>query len=439
MSGRIRTSLQGIELIKSFEGFRSSASRLPDGKWIIGHGHVRSAREGVTITPKDAEDLLRYDLRFVEESLSHLVFAPLNQNQFDALASLVFNISPNQFKDSDVLRRINAGDYLNAASGFDGWRRARINGRVIIVDALVRRRAAEKALFLENPDGRPSAPTPLVRPEFDPGMMDVVVEASSPAPQRPQQVSPAIDTISASRRETEEAITRGLEKLQQQTPPRAANDPTTAPQIPVGGDRATVAARLARILDRSEKAVAVKASPEVVEDAPPARPRVELRSVPEDLPDFDAPAEPPKSVAQPQAKTVVESSVAKAGAGSPPRPRIYIDDTEVYEPGRDPDDLFAEAEAKDREVSERFAQKPAAAKAESGDQRSWALSLAPWAAMVLVSIIGLGAAAYASITNTGAVATPQPDPSIWMAVFGVMLLGSVYFLAVRALGPGRDE
>ena len=42
-----RTSGAGVELIKSFEGFRTRATRLPDGTWIVGYGHTAGAREGL--------------------------------------------------------------------------------------------------------------------------------------------------------------------------------------------------------------------------------------------------------------------------------------------------------------------------------------------------------------------------------------------------------
>ena len=70
MTGRLRTSSKGLELIKSFEGFRETATRLPDGRWTIGYGHVRTAREGLNISQKDAEDLLLYDLRPVEDAVA---------------------------------------------------------------------------------------------------------------------------------------------------------------------------------------------------------------------------------------------------------------------------------------------------------------------------------------------------------------------------------
>ena len=63
MTERMRISSAGLELIKTFEGLRETAVRLPDGRWTIGYGHARTAREGLTIAAKDAQDLLVHDLR----------------------------------------------------------------------------------------------------------------------------------------------------------------------------------------------------------------------------------------------------------------------------------------------------------------------------------------------------------------------------------------
>ena len=178
MTGPMRISPAGLQLIKSFEGFRETAVRLPDGRWTIGYGHVRTAREGLTISPKDADELLLHDLKSIENAVSNMIYAPLMQGQFDALVSLAFNISLGQLRDSDIVRLLNSGDYLGAANAFDLWRKARLHGRVIVVDALVRRRAAEKTLFLQHPSGPPSAPTPMVTPEMDFG--------TGEPPQRPR-------------------------------------------------------------------------------------------------------------------------------------------------------------------------------------------------------------------------------------------------------------
>ena len=49
----MRLSGVGLELIKSFEGFRARATQLSNGRWMLGYGHTASAREGVRITRTD--------------------------------------------------------------------------------------------------------------------------------------------------------------------------------------------------------------------------------------------------------------------------------------------------------------------------------------------------------------------------------------------------
>ena len=87
MQPRQRVSRAAIELIKRFEGYRRAAAQLPDGRWTIGHGHTLTARQGAAVSPDDAEALLLYDLIAIAHALNEAVFTPLNQNQFDALAS----------------------------------------------------------------------------------------------------------------------------------------------------------------------------------------------------------------------------------------------------------------------------------------------------------------------------------------------------------------
>ena len=162
-----RISKTGLDLVKGYEGLRRRSDPLPGGGWIVGYGHTRSAREGVEVTEREAEYLLRYDLQDFEEFVSHSVHAPLNQNEFDALVSFAWNVGKDSFGKSDVLNYVNAGEMLAAAESFSAWRKARIGGRLIVVDALVRRRSAEKNLFLSHPSGPPSAPSLIVKPELD--------------------------------------------------------------------------------------------------------------------------------------------------------------------------------------------------------------------------------------------------------------------------------
>ena len=84
---KLKVSRRGLELIKSFEGFRPRAERLADGRWVVGHGHTLSAREGATVDATEAELLLHYDLLPILNAISERVALPLNPHQVDALAS----------------------------------------------------------------------------------------------------------------------------------------------------------------------------------------------------------------------------------------------------------------------------------------------------------------------------------------------------------------
>ncbi|MBL8771966.1 MAG: lysozyme [Phenylobacterium sp.] len=175
MLSRHRVSRAAIELIKRFEGYRRTAAQLPDGRWTIGYGHTLTAREGAEVCESDAEALLVYDLIAVQHAVNEGLLAPVSQNQFDALCSFTFNIGIDNFRRSQVLKRLNAGAAVQAACAMELWRKADFEGERIVIDALVRRRAAEKALFLTPPgDAWTPAPSPLLRPVIDLDALDLV-------------------------------------------------------------------------------------------------------------------------------------------------------------------------------------------------------------------------------------------------------------------------
>jgi lysozyme len=175
MLSRHRVSRAAIELIKRFEGYRRHAAQLPDGRWTIGYGHTLTAREGAEVSEPDAEALLVYDLISVQHAVNENVYAPLSQNQFDALSSFAFNIGLDNFRRSQVLKRLNAGAAVQAACAMELWRKADFEGERIVVDTLVRRRAAEKALFLTPPgDDFAPAPSSIIRPIIDLDALDLV-------------------------------------------------------------------------------------------------------------------------------------------------------------------------------------------------------------------------------------------------------------------------
>ncbi|MGH6957954.1 MAG: lysozyme, partial [Caulobacteraceae bacterium] len=167
MRPRLSVSRSAVELIKTFEGYRPKSARLDDGRWTIGYGHTLTARQGAEVSEADAEALLLYDLIQASHAVNEHVFAPLTQNEFDALVSFVFNIGAAAFRTSPTLRRLNEGRPLEAALTMELWRKSDLEGERIIIDALVRRRAAEKALFLKPPGGWMAAPTPVLPPKLD--------------------------------------------------------------------------------------------------------------------------------------------------------------------------------------------------------------------------------------------------------------------------------
>lgn len=138
----------GLGLIKGFEGLRLAAypdPRTGDAPWTIGYGHTRHVLEGDICTPEQAERWLQDDLLVFEDGVSSVAAVPLTDNQFAALVSFSFNLGLGRLGGSTLLRLLNAGDYDGAADEIPRWTSGGMPG-------LVRRRAAERALFLQPDD-----------------------------------------------------------------------------------------------------------------------------------------------------------------------------------------------------------------------------------------------------------------------------------------------
>lgn len=139
----MRTSEKGLALIRQFEGLRLRAYRDAVNVPTIGYGHTAGVKMGQEITRERAEELLRAEVERFEGYVDQLVTVPLTQGQFDALVAWTYNLGPGALEKSTMLRRLNAGDYASAAAELERWNRA--GGQVLA--GLVRRRAAERALF----------------------------------------------------------------------------------------------------------------------------------------------------------------------------------------------------------------------------------------------------------------------------------------------------
>ena len=140
-------SQKGIALIKNFEGFVDHIYTCPAGKLTIGYGHVveNPASFPSTISQKEADTLLMIDIaKFIRLVQAH-VKVSLTQGQFDALVCFAFNTGR---LGKTMLQKLNAKDYLGCSQEFLRWVYATVEGKKVKLFGLVKRREAEKALFL---------------------------------------------------------------------------------------------------------------------------------------------------------------------------------------------------------------------------------------------------------------------------------------------------
>lgn len=143
-----------LALIREYEGFVDHWYPDPAHGWkvptcCIGHtdaaGDPKYAEtKAKKFTEAEGRAILAKDLAAVEAQIRGAVSVPLNENQFGALVSFTYNLGAGNLAGSTLLKKLNNGDYAGAAAEFGKWVNA--NGQKL--DGLVKRRAAERALFL---------------------------------------------------------------------------------------------------------------------------------------------------------------------------------------------------------------------------------------------------------------------------------------------------
>lgn len=133
----LRLQMRDYKKVPGWQGMKGSP-------WTIGWGHTGpEVHEGLTINLSHAEKLLAQDLLSAERSVNRYTEAELNQNQFDALVSFVFNCGVGNFSTSTLLKKLNDKDYAGAAKEFERWNKSK--GKVL--GGLTRRRKMEAELF----------------------------------------------------------------------------------------------------------------------------------------------------------------------------------------------------------------------------------------------------------------------------------------------------
>ena len=141
--GSRRINDEGFKLLITFEGCRLNSYDDGVRVWTIGYGHTKGIHEGMTITQAQAEQFLQEDLEIFESYVEDGIQVDVNEDQFSALVCFCFNVGPEGFGSSTLLRKLNAGDYQGAAEQFPAWNKG--GGKPML--GLTRRRLAEQAFF----------------------------------------------------------------------------------------------------------------------------------------------------------------------------------------------------------------------------------------------------------------------------------------------------
>ena len=142
----MKLSPQGDKLIEQREGVRLFVYLDSAGKKTAGMGHLLDAsttlKVGDPISQSQCDQWSQIDIRVAEDAVNRLVIVALNQDQFDALCSFVFNVGVEAFAGSTLLKLLNAGDYTGAQAEFTRWHFKTVNGVKLPDKGLLNRRLA---------------------------------------------------------------------------------------------------------------------------------------------------------------------------------------------------------------------------------------------------------------------------------------------------------
>ncbi len=153
IGGKFITSQNGINMIKQHEGFSSKAYWDVNG-YSIGYGHHTKGvdgaiKEGMVITPDQGEEYLKQDLISREDELNRMITGDINQNQFDALMDLIYNVGGSDLRGSKLLKKVNKSpNDTDIKNRFLDFRYAKNKEGVKVENkSLIKRRTNESNLY----------------------------------------------------------------------------------------------------------------------------------------------------------------------------------------------------------------------------------------------------------------------------------------------------
>ena len=151
----MQMSQEGIDaLLKKYEGCKLKSYRCPANVCTIGYGHTSAAgapavTDGMTITQKQADDILRRDLVKYETAVYNMVKQPLTQHQFDVLVDFAYNAGVGNLQSSTLLKKVNAAQFDAVPAELMKWTKGKIPGKGMqVLPGLLRRRQAESAWWM---------------------------------------------------------------------------------------------------------------------------------------------------------------------------------------------------------------------------------------------------------------------------------------------------
>ena len=143
------------DLIKFNEGLRLKAYIDPVGIYTIGWGNIfnytknRPVQKGDTITKAEAQLFFDIHMQGIVAGLKKLLKVNVNENQFNALLSWVYNFNLQTLAKSTLLKLLNSGKSKElVANEFLKWNKGKVKGKLVVLPGLVSRRRAEADLFL---------------------------------------------------------------------------------------------------------------------------------------------------------------------------------------------------------------------------------------------------------------------------------------------------
>lgn len=134
-------------LVRQFEGLRLKPYLCPAGVPTLGYGHTgpEVTLDSPPISARFAEELMREDVeRFVRAVLKISPTLVSETDKLCAVADFCFNLGTGRYKASTLKRKVDAGEWQEAAEQLSKW----VWGGGRKLPGLVARRAAEARLIL---------------------------------------------------------------------------------------------------------------------------------------------------------------------------------------------------------------------------------------------------------------------------------------------------